>query len=258
MEGRRIIIGAIGGDNQPDTFAAELGAAVARAGAILLTGGQPSSAPEIKNQAMLGAVREEERGRGARARLVGVIPAPPLPRNWVGQPPQRLSARLAGASEPARLLFDSGLPHYVRNVINAVTPDVLVVFGGGAGTLAEIGFAAAVGRPLFFHAGVRRLRENLDRYFGPRAPLENVATYFGDPLREFPGLFGRDRTHMIALLNRIMAQAEDAPEVADNLVGRCIGVAGGLNLTAPTGFPGLPGDPGSKRVFEHLVRIMSS
>jgi hypothetical protein len=81
---RRTIIGAIGGDFEdagPDALA--FGAAVARAGCILLTGGEPSNRREVKSATMQGAVNS-----GATARLIGFLPESPL--EWRRPSPTQL------------------------------------------------------------------------------------------------------------------------------------------------------------------------
>jgi uncharacterized protein (TIGR00725 family) len=243
MASRRIIIGAIGGDKQPDPFAAELGAAVARAGCILLTGGEPSNASDVKNAAMRGAVEEEANGQGAVARLIAVLPAYPPPL-WQGL-------------LPFQLALHTGLPHYVRNVINGLTPDVLVVFGGGAGTLAEAAFAIAAGKPLFFHAAVHRLRENVAKYFGRQAEDDYAGTYLRAPLSIYD-IAGKRRTadELLQPLTEMLERATDAHEHADELVARCIAEIGS-STAGPTGYPGLPADAGSKDRFRQLVEAMS-
>jgi uncharacterized protein (TIGR00725 family) len=244
MASRRIIIGAIGGDKQPDPFATELGAAVARAGCILLTGGEPSTAADIKNAAMRGAVEEEANGQGAVARLIAVLPKHAAPA-WQG--------RL-----PFQLALHTGLPHYVRNIINGLTPDVLVAFGGGAGTLAEVAFATAAGKTLFFHAAVQRLRTNVVTYFGQQAPEHYIETYLRTPLSIYD-IADKHRTadEVHQLLTEMLERAEDAPEDADELVARCIAVVESSRLAEPAGYPGLPGDAGSKDKFRQLVEAMS-
>ena len=73
-------------------------------------------------------------------------------------------------TEKTSLLIHTGLEHNIRNVINGVTPDVIVVFGGSRGTLAEAAFALAAGKKLLFFSGqdgggVVRLRKNFEKYF---------------------------------------------------------------------------------------------
>jgi hypothetical protein len=142
-------------------------------------------------------------------------------------------------------------------VINGVTPDVNVAFGGGAGTLAEVAFAEAAGRVLFFHKAIKRLRENFEKYFGPRAPKTNVDTYFREPLLAYPEIGGKQWTanELMLLLARVLHRERDMLDDADALVARCL--AAGSVVSRTTGFPSLPGNPASTERFEHLVREMS-
>ena len=129
---RRALIGVIGGDKQGET-ARSLGRAAAAAGVILLTGGgdptdiklQPD---EVKNAVFRGALDAEADGSGV-ARFVGVLPSGNV--RWL-------------RPRPRHCLLETGLQHFERNVINGVTPDVLVVMGGSRGTLAEAAFALAI------------------------------------------------------------------------------------------------------------------
>ncbi len=100
--------------------AEEAGAAIAEAGAILLSGG-------------LGGVMEAA-CRGARSKLgmtVGLLPGDDREdaNGWV------LHAIPTGLGEG-------------RNALVARSADALVAIGGGWGTLTEIGFAARLGRPV--------------------------------------------------------------------------------------------------------------
>jgi predicted Rossmann-fold nucleotide-binding protein len=161
LPGRRIIVGAIGGDRQKEGALA-LGKAVAEAGCILLTGGklltgQDPGANEVKHAAMIGAV--SAKGAGSIARLVGIIPdnrteIVPGERNW-------------DESVEKSLFLLTGLPSNLRNLINGVTPDVLVAFGGGRGTLAELAFALAARKKIILWdcASHQRLLSNFRKYF---------------------------------------------------------------------------------------------
>ena len=52
---------------------------------------------------------------------------------------------------PTQLLIYTNLSSMDRDPINGVTPDVLVCFAGGPGTLCELAFGIAVGREVIFH-----------------------------------------------------------------------------------------------------------
>ena len=142
---------------------------------------------------MLGA----DAAAGAGARLVGILPATTV--RW-----RRLSAR--------RLFLDTGLPHNVRHVITGRTPDVVVAFGGSQGTLAEVAFAKAAGCEVIFYAGLKRLRQNFEKYFGQGSAHTHRETYFEEPLRTYPEASGPVGTvsGLISLLAQTLAESKEA------------------------------------------------
>jgi len=243
---RRIIVGAIGGDRQQQAARA-LGRAVAQAGCILLTGGGERDADEVKNATRFGA---EEVGRsGGTCRFVGVLPSET--RQWI----------TFGSS----LLFYSGYPHNIRNFINSVTPDVLVVFGGSRGTLAEAAFAAAAGKPLLFYSGaagggVERLRDNFSRYFEDPQNEDDRDRYLNQPLAEFltvcPNLLGPDA--LLSLSSDVLASAKDWQGTVDDLVRECTAAVAIADLQQPSGFPLLPNDLTAKERFESEICRISA
>lgn len=233
---RRVIVGAIGGDGQK-SIGLEFGAAVARAGYILLTGGQVKDSDEIKDAVMVGG--EQAEGGDAVARLIGILPGGPI--DW--------DTRL-----DKRLFLHTGLPHYVRNVINGRTPDVVVVFGGSRGTLAEAAFARAAGKQLFFCGAVARLKSNLEKYF-THASGEDFDTYFRKPLMTYPEAVGTALTAegLVTLLAQTLERASDSHGSIATLVAN----AANRIAASTTGFPGLPGEPISKKKFEDIVAQLS-
>jgi predicted Rossmann-fold nucleotide-binding protein len=157
---RRAIVGVIGGEGQFETSAA-LGRSIIRRGWILLTGGQvvpralAQQTGEVKESAMLGAAEEAS----GHPRLIGILPSSLI--RWDYTPGSR------------RLFLHTGQPHYVRNIINGRTPDAVVAFGGSRGTLAEIAFAKASGKPLFFAKdSISLLSQKLREHFGDSRALE--------------------------------------------------------------------------------------
>ena len=52
---------------------------------------------------------------------------------------------------PRQLVIHSGLSSLDRDPINGTTPDVLICFDGGPGTICELAFGIAVGREAIFH-----------------------------------------------------------------------------------------------------------
>lgn len=232
---RRMIIGAIGGDRQRDIGRA-FGAAVARAGCILLSGGEAIDSDQIKDATMAGAVAAAN--AEIVARLVGIVPSHDI--KW--------------DDRPYALFLYTGLPHYIRNVINGMTPDALVAFGGSCGTLAEVAFARAAGKDVYFVDALARLRRNFEAHL-QRAEGDEFETYFVRPIAAFPqglGTVGNTRA-LVALLARTLDQATDTTLSVDALVAHAADRA----TAQATGFPGLPGDLQSRQRFEQTVQRIS-
>jgi uncharacterized protein (TIGR00725 family) len=237
MPERCLVVGAIGGDRQRSLGVA-FGTEVARRGWILLSGGDVADSDEIKNATMLGADSAER--QGAVARLVGILPS--KSEHW-RQPSLR------------RLFLETGLPHNVRNLINGVTPDVVVVFGGSRGTLAEAAFAKAAGRPLIFCNALRRLKKNVEFYFGVGTDKTDTKIFFDEPLKVFPNAFATAQTSagLLASLRHTLVTA------ADVALGQVIDAVASYPVIGPrTGFPGLPNTPRSREQFDATIRRISS
>lgn len=141
MGARRPLIGVIGGNGvpYPVSIAAErVGRAIATKGAVLLTGGQPSEGRDVKRAAMRGALCAERLSVGTVARLIGVLPLGETPLDGLNLRPK------------TQRLICTNLEGAGRNPINGMTPDKVLVFGGGSGTLAELGFALTSKTQVFF------------------------------------------------------------------------------------------------------------
>ncbi|MBR1214657.1 hypothetical protein [Bradyrhizobium sp. JYMT SZCCT0180] len=245
MAQRRIVIGAIGGDRHKDA-AMVLGKAVAEHGCILLTGGKLRESGEVKDAAMYGASIAE--ATGAAARLVGILPSEKNKELWV--------------ATSRRLFLDTGLEHNVRNVINGLTPDALVVFGGGRGTLAETAFAVAANKPMFFcdlPASRDRLIKNFSKYFvdGENSSTD-VDLYLRSPLQAYHDAWKRSLSvdDLKSGLDNFLKTAPTAI-APDELVKACIAAAKDA-ARGPTGFPGLPDHPETKPLFEAVIKRISS
>ena len=202
MADRLVIVAAVGGDRQA-RHAHAFGMAVAKSDCILLTGGGDHNDGEVKNAAVQGCLAA--RREGAAGRAIGVLP----------------SDRVRWESRDAwHLLLHSGLKHYLCNLINGVTPDIVVVFGGSRGTLAEAAFAMAAGRPtscsLAANPGepaVVRLRRNFEQYFA-RDDSPDVEMYLNRPLQYF-----RRDLHSPALTTRQLREllCDRLHDAADSL-----------------------------------------
>lgn len=108
--------------------ARRFGAAIARAGAVLLTGGVGNSAAEVKEQAIDGAV-------AAGGAWVGVENSGTL------TPPRRVRGGL---------VVSPGVGHR-RNFIGAALCDAAIALSGEDGTASEVVFALALGRPVVLY-----------------------------------------------------------------------------------------------------------
>jgi uncharacterized protein (TIGR00725 family) len=254
MQHRRIIIGAIGGDRQRDAARA-FGRAVAQAGCILLTGGRLQDSDEVKDAAMKGAVSIE--AESSLARLVGILPTSGI--EWDDS-----RAPKWDESRARSLFLETGLKHTVRNVINGLTPDALVVFGGSQGTLAEAAFAGVAGKPLFLtnsSTEVQRLRDNFNKYFalddGPDGPVNE---YLCLPVHAYRHAWGRPPPSTIELkakLIEFLATDPDLEKGPAELVALCIAAVPSTATSGETGFPGLPSDPDAKARFEKIIVQLS-
>jgi hypothetical protein len=248
---RRIIIGAIGGGVEPTAIGdvKAFGGAVAEAGCILLTGGPPPEAtghssrvePAVKNVTMLGSVEAAAvRKPAVISRLIGILP----------------SSDVSQSEPPGRLALRTGLDHTQRNAINGLTPDVMVVFGGSTGTLSELGFAAAAGKPiLFFPRSLTMLRQKYDEHTADG----EIDRYFQMALRVYPEPAGvrQNVAGLTDLLSKVLAHATDDETDVSALVAQAVSLATGSGPPGSTGFPDLPNVASSKERFESAVRRLS-
>jgi hypothetical protein len=258
---RRAIIGVFGGDQQK-SVGEKFGAAVAKAGYILLTGGDIRDDDEIKNATMLGATRDPK----VVARLIGILPRA-KENEWELLPRE---------PRTSCLLLRTVLSSEERNVINGMTPDVAVVFGGSLGTIAEAAFAKAAGKELIFYNGVDQRNEKsvdrLKRHLSEFKDEKNIDHYLRTPLSRYPkGVLRIDQSteSLKKLLKETLDAATGSPTDIRTLVAemkkRVATVAKvpereaeSVMLATSTGFPGLPGDPASKQKFENIVVAISS
>jgi predicted Rossmann-fold nucleotide-binding protein len=246
MADRLVIVGAVGGDRQ-GRHAHAFGKAVAKSNCILLTGGGDHRGDEVKNAAVRGCLAA--RCDGAVGRAIGILPSDQV--RWE-------------SADAWHLLLHTGLKHYLRNLLNGVTPDIVVVFAGGRGTLAEAAFAMAAGRPILFFGGeaeepaVVRLRRNFERYFS-RGDSADVEMYLNQPLQHWRDLYRSRLTtcQLRELLCERLRTAADWPDSAEALAQHCVEQFASLESRPPMGFPGLPGEPDSRLRFQQEIARMS-
>ena len=239
MPRNRSIIGVIGG-NEVDSDSVELakgiGAAITHAGSILLTGGRIKESRNVKDAAMRGAANAER--EGVIARLIGILPAGD-PRRW---------------PEPSnRFFLRTGLKSEERDLIVGVTPDAVLVLGGDAGTLCELGFALAAGKIVLFANSVKKLRKKLQA----AEVREKLETYFCTAIAKYPNvpLVGLTSTCLMELVQAALNSSDEGGN-SSYIVNRATALVTDRGLSERSGFPGLPsiGIDKSKTDFEQLLR----
>jgi uncharacterized protein (TIGR00725 family) len=167
MPSRKPLIGVMGageGATAADcTLAEELGATIARRGWALLTGGRPEG---VMRAASAGAMAVEGH------LVVGVLP----------DDGRRRADPAATAAMDVALFTGLGQG---RNMINALSSDVLVVCGaGGPGTASEAAHALKAGRPLVLLATPPVWREFFGGLGGGVMACATVAEAMEAMLRE--------------------------------------------------------------------------
>jgi predicted Rossmann-fold nucleotide-binding protein len=243
---KRCIVGVIGGDDSDQVGAAQkVGAAIAKAGQIILTGGEPKNTNEVKNAVLWGAAQAEGPVPGrsrVHARMIGILMSLQGTADWNNR------------DHPCRLILKTGLTSFERDPINGLTPDALIVFQGGRGTLCELAYAAAANKPIRYYKSILQLRNKTAEHLGDGA-LKDV---FGEALQKYSVVGGK--TIVFSDLARELSRALDAA-LSDDLSAEEIVRASvedtfqGQTELGPIGFPGLWGDvESSKARFESIVQ----
>ena len=115
-----VVVGDSDATTAACALAEQVGRSVARLGAVLISGGR-------------GGVMEAA-SRGARALggvTVGIVP----------------SERFDEANDACDIVIPTGMG-WARNAVNVLSADLVVAIGGRAGTLTEIAYAWAYGKPV--------------------------------------------------------------------------------------------------------------
>ncbi len=131
--GRWPVVAVVGGgdaDPRAEQLAEAVGAVVVQRGAALLTGGRGG----VMGAASRGAA--QARGDARTPPILAVLPG----------------YDRAQANPWADLVLPTGLGH-ARNALVVAGADVVVVVGGAAGTLSEVGLARKLDRPVLVLAG---------------------------------------------------------------------------------------------------------
>lgn len=125
----RPVLAVFGGAERATLAAAEsVGREIALRGAVVLTGGMRPGADAVKERALRGA-----ESAGSRARWIGV--------------PGREAAGGDPVSTPTSLVLPLGYGDR-RNCVEAHLCDAAIAFPGGPGTVSEVAFCLAFGRPV--------------------------------------------------------------------------------------------------------------
>jgi uncharacterized protein (TIGR00725 family) len=129
---RKWIIGAVGGNGNQTaaTLAKNFGTLIRPKIGILLTGGEPNDNADVKDAALSGC-------RRARGLMISI-----LAKGTAGV--------VYNTLDPKRMILLTGQNRWGRDPITGAAADIIVVFDGKAGTLVELAYAAANGRPIVF------------------------------------------------------------------------------------------------------------
>lgn len=175
------ICGGGAADPQAELAASALGAVVMRLGAALLTGGRGG----VMAAASRGA--RQARGDAAVPPVIALLPG----------------ADRAAANPWADLVLPTALGD-ARNAVLVTAAQVVLVVGGGPGTLSEVGLARKAGRPVVVVGGTG-----------------GVADRAADLLPGDPGLhLARDAAHAARLLEELLTGLLPAGGAADPAVGQ--------------------------------------
>ena len=175
--------------------------------------------------------------------------------SWPEQSESYPLKRLVWEHSGSRLLLRLTLLSEQRDPINAFTPDVLIAYKGGPGTLCELAYAALANKPVFLCDGRSVFKTKYDQHNTPPGRL-------GDVLKiahaAYPSLQGKAFTIdvLTSSLQQLLNDAEDcstcsAAEVVSKALAK---LPSDLGMT---GFPGLSNDPTSKATFERIVLEIS-
>jgi len=233
---RQPIVGVIGGgEREKEAYA--VGAQIAKHRAILLTGGEFCTNgllnDEVKNASMVGFKESSRSTTG----LIGILSSEHI--EW------DLNTR------PGALFLRTGLTAYKRDPINGLTPDIVIAFRGGEGTLCELAFAVLQGKPIFLADPQMHHYKKLNQHRNQGT----FTTALVEACKAYPFLNGQETSEASLghLLERFLNPNQNAaPSYSAERLAKALNA-----LPTPllqTGFPGLPSDMvSSKKRFEEAV-----
>ena len=253
---KRVIIGLMGGDQQPSE-AREIGSSVAQLGNILLTG----AAIGNKDDKRVHLAAMHAASLTGKARLIGILPCEDPRSNCPG--PSKVTRRAIGersfediqSAGVRGFYFHSGITSVERDSITGIAPDALIFLRGSAGTLCELAYAAAAGRTVYFVDSVAFLRVKLQAV----ESAGKLNRTFAKAQRRCDSVNGGGISvsglkEVVALR---LATARDWSGKLEDLVAEATNVEASKGISSETGFPicfGL----NEKREFEPGLRKWSS
>lgn len=241
-ENRRLpLIGVIGGED-PTGCARLVGRELAKHECVVLTGGNACHGEDkTKNAALKGTLDAEQHAEGT-ARYIGVLP------DSVGG---QLSFELISKTQ---LLIHTKLSSMGRDPINGATPDILICFAGGSGTICELAFGIAVGREAIFHGHTAQLL--LDKCTQGSSKRRNMRRNINQLARNWEShLHMKHRTdtdqNIFDQVTTYLRQAISRPALwtAAELVQNALQKLP-MTLAKEPKFPGIPGSDSQKQIQE--------
>lgn len=146
-------VSVIGSGAEAEERAEEVGRLVAERGCVLVCGG--------RGEVMAAAARGAKTAGGT---TIGILPG----------------ESRSGANEWIDYAIATGIGH-ARNLAVVASGDVVIAVGGRWGTLAEIGFARVLGRPVvILEPGWELSGEGVERASSPAQAVELALSFVGE------------------------------------------------------------------------------
>ena len=229
---RRIpLVGVIGGEDRSGC-ARLVGRELIKNNCAILTGGCPQGNPHsIKNAVILGALDAEQHSEGI-ARFIGIM----LYNGKQNFTFESLTSR--------QLIIHTDLSSLDRDPINGTTPDVLICFDGGPGTICELAFGIALGRHAIFHRhSAQNLLEKCDK--SKRTEIKQILTAVAHKWRTHLQMPDGDADGMMNILRDYLLQATNRSTLTSST--DIVNAALKLLPTQLSNIPSFPGVLDSQR-----------
>lgn len=244
------IIGIIGGSSKVKEatlkLAYHVGQEIRQRNQIVLTGGHPQeSRKTVKKYALLGSLSEKDDGHFGRA--IGIIPRK-----------KEVKVVLKQDNRWRAIFIHTCLSSHERNLLNGITPDVIIALSGGAGTLSEIAFAHLAGKDVIFLESLDNLRRV---YISERQKLKEIVDKVRFRFRDIPiaqSDWSVIRQNLDTLLQNSPMIASTAEEALDKALS-CSNDTYGEDTALARSYPGLPPcAPPRREVLEGLSYLKST